>query len=613
MDSSSSNSPNGFSFLALLFIGFFSVSIPLVASHELDELSIVDFDLYGYDYSPPSPPLPPPSPPHHPSVSCVDDLKGIGSLNETCQLNTSLMLEGDLYIEGEGSLEILPGIEVSCSMPGCMLTVNVSGEFSLDENATVVMGAFIVEADNVTLSNGSLINTTALAGAPPAQTSGTPSGTDGAGGGHGGRGACCLKDKKKRPEDVWGGDAYSWSSLQTPWTYGSKGGTTSKEGDFGGGGGGRVQLDARNGEVQVNGMVLADGGDAGLKGGGGSGGSIYIKAHKMTGKSKISAAGGNGLGGGGGGRIAVDVFSRHDDTEFFVHGGKSLGCPENNGAAGTFFENVPRSLVVSNNNMSTQTDTLLFEFPNQPLWTNVFVKNCAKVVVPLVWSRVQVRGQLSLLSGGVLSFGLYRFPLSEFELMAEELLMSDSTIKVYGALRMSVKMLLMWNSQMLIDGGADTIVATSLLEASNLVVLRGSSVIHSNSNLGVHGQGLLNLSGRGDLIEAQRLVLSLFYSINLGPGSILGGPVENVTADDLTPDLYCERQDCPMELFHPPEDCNVNSSLSFTLQICRVEDISVAGIIKGTVVHFHRARTVVIQSSGAISASGLGIISDLFS
>ena len=42
-----------------------------------------------------------------------------------------------------------------------------------------------------------------------------------------------------------------------------------------------------------------------------------------------------------------------------------------------------------------------------------------------------------------------------------------------------------------------------------------SSVIHSNANLGVHGQGLLNLSGPGDLIEAQRLVLSLFYSIHV--------------------------------------------------------------------------------------------------
>jgi hypothetical protein len=40
-------------------------------------------------------------------------------------------------------------------------------------------------------------------------------------------------------------------------------------------------------------------------------------------------------------------------------------------------------------------------------------------------------------------------------------------------------------------------------------------VIHSNANLGVRGQGVLNLSGDGDTIEAQRLILSLFYSIQV--------------------------------------------------------------------------------------------------
>jgi hypothetical protein len=96
---------------------------------------------------------------------------------------------------------------------------------------------------------------------------------------------------------------------------------------------------------------------------------------------------------------------------------------------------------------------------------------------------------------------------------------------------------------MLIDGGRESLVATSLLDASNLIVLKvhydpilrtvsilllvlcvhnfflyfcqESSVIHSNANLGVRGQGLLKLSGDGDTIEAQRLILSLFYSIDV--------------------------------------------------------------------------------------------------
>lgn len=44
--------------------------------------------------------------------------------------------------------------------------------------------------------------------------------------------------------------------------------------------------------------------------------------------------------------------------------------------------------------------------------------------------------------------------------------------QVYGALRMTVKILLMWNSKMIIDGGEDVTVETSWLEASNLIVLK---------------------------------------------------------------------------------------------------------------------------------------------
>jgi hypothetical protein len=45
------------------------------------------------------------------------------------------------------------------------------------------------------------------------------------------------------------------------------------------------------------------------------------------------------------------------------------------------------------------------------------------------------------------------------------------------------------------------------------MLFQEASVIHSNANLGIHGQGVLNLSGQGDTIEAQRLILSLFYNI----------------------------------------------------------------------------------------------------
>ncbi|EES02326.1 hypothetical protein BDA96_03G040300 [Sorghum bicolor] len=559
--------------------------------------------LMWHDYSPPSPPLPPPDP-ASPTATCEGDLHGKGDFLTRCEVSEEVELGGDVRITGNGSLVLLSGASLTCEKYGCVISANLSGEVRLGRGVRVIAGRVTFVATNITVADTVVVNTTALAGDPPDRTSGVPTGTHGDGGGHGGRGASCFVKEGQTQEDSWGGDAYAWSDLEHPWSYGSKGGSTSVEKDYGGAGGGIVWLFAE--ELVMNGTVLADGGDSNEKGGGGSGGSIFIKAASMHGGGKISASGGDGLAGGGGGRVSINVFSRHDDTQIFVHGGRSSGCPDNAGAAGTLYEAVPKSLIVSNNNLSTQTDTLLLEFPNQPLWTNVFVRNRAKVAVPLLWSRVQVEGQLSLLSGAILTFGLTRYPYSEFELMAEELLMSDSTIKVFGALRMSVKMLLMWNSRMEIDGGGDSIVATSLLDASNLIVLKESSVIHSNANLGVRGQGLLNLSGDGDTIEAQILILSLFYSIQVGPGSVLRGPLVNRSSDDVAPKLNCEADSCPVEIIHPPEDCNLNSSLSFTLQVCRVEDIDVWGLVQGTVIHFNRARSVTVYTSGTISASGLG-------
>ncbi|PWA76038.1 glycine-rich protein (chloroplast) [Artemisia annua] len=69
---------------------------------------------------------------------------------------------------------------------------------------------------------------------------------------------------------------------------------------------------------------------------------------------------------------------------------------------------------------------------------------------------------------------------------------------------------------------------------------------------------------------------------------------------------------CPEELLHPPDNCNVNASLSFTLQICHVEDILIEGVIQGFVVHFHRARTVTISRTGRVSTSRMGMLHGRF-
>ncbi|XP_037475233.1 uncharacterized protein LOC119352753 [Triticum dicoccoides] len=536
------------------------------------------------------------------STRTCEELGGAGSFDAVCVIASSTTtLSGDVCVHGAGSVEVRAGVRIACRVPGCRLVFNVSGSIAVGERAELVAGSVGLHAANVLLGRGSAVNTTGLAGAPPPQTSGTPHSLEGAGGGHGGRGASC----KVSNDTNWGGDVYAWAFLDNPWSYGSKGGSLSTDENLGGDGGGRVLLRASE-ILTVDGVVLAEGGVGSLRGGGGSGGSIMIKAFKLYGNGTISAGGGNGWGGGGGGRISLKFYSIQQDLEIIAHGGQSFGCPQNAGAAGTIYDKSLETLKVSNGNFTTHTETPLLGFSVTKLWSNVLVESNAKVLVPLLWSRVQVTGQIRLLTGGSICFGLSENPISEFELVAEELLMSDSVIKVYGAFRMYVKVLLMWDSKIQIDGGGKDVVLASMLEARNLVVLKHGSVISSNAALGVYGQGLLNLSGPGDGIKARQLFLSLFYNIEVGPGSVVQAPLDEDVRSSLDALSICESKTCPSELIAPPDDCHVNSSLSFTIQICRVEDITVGGIVKGSIIHIHRARTVTVTDGGAISASELG-------
>ena len=134
------------------------------------------------------------------SVSC-EDLKGAGSLNDTCQINSNLYLDDDLCLYGMGNLEVSQHVSIVCPIKGCSITINVLGSVKIGPYAEVVAGSIVLGATNFTLYHHSTINTTSLGGPPPPQTSGTPTGHDGAGGEHGGRGASCLKSNKTK----WGG------------------------------------------------------------------------------------------------------------------------------------------------------------------------------------------------------------------------------------------------------------------------------------------------------------------------------------------------------------------------------------------------------------------------
>lgn len=210
------------------------------------------------------------------SVSC-EDLGGVGSFNTTCLLNSNLYLDSNLYIYGTGNLEILPHVSIECPIEGCVIIFNMSGNVNVGQYATIRAGSIVFAAANLTLEFNSSLNTTSLGGLPPSQTSGTPVGYDGAGGGHGGRGASCLKNNLTK---FWGGDVYAWSSLSDPWSYGSKGGGKSAENPYGGNGGGRVKVLVKE-ILYLNGTAAAEGGDGGQQGGGGSGGSIFVHAVKL--------------------------------------------------------------------------------------------------------------------------------------------------------------------------------------------------------------------------------------------------------------------------------------------------------------------------------------------
>ncbi|GFP99150.1 hypothetical protein PHJA_002058900 [Phtheirospermum japonicum] len=205
------------------------------------------------------------------------DLDGVGSFDTTCLLSSNVYRNTDIYVVGAGNLEILPNVEILCPIEDCTISFNLSGNTKVGQNTTIVAGTVVFSAASLTMGHNSSLNTSSLGGSPPPQTSGTPVGYDGAGGGHGGRGASCFKTNLT---NFWGGDVYGWSTLSYPWGYGSKGGGTSDNHKFGGSGGGRVLLDVNN-VLYINGSVSAEGGNGGSLGGGGSGGSIIVHAQKL--------------------------------------------------------------------------------------------------------------------------------------------------------------------------------------------------------------------------------------------------------------------------------------------------------------------------------------------
>ncbi|GBG88608.1 hypothetical protein CBR_g48138 [Chara braunii] len=506
-------------------------------------------------------------------------------------------------IKGRGNLTLLPSSALNCSVPGCSVSIKLDGDIYLHEKAVIIASTLLIEASNVFLRSSAAISTKGLGGEPPPQTSGTATGTDGGGGGFGGRGASCsISAASFSDGDVWGGDTYEWHNLHCPWVYGSPGAGLGMEGVGGGGGGGRLNITLQ-GMLFLEGSIDSDGGDGadgGKAGGGGSGGSVFIKSKDLRGSGgRISAMGGNGYAGGGGGRIAIDC-PQHDNVVITAQGGGSLGCPQNSGSPGTVFNCFSQALNLSNFGMPTRTSTPLYEFPNRPLYSNFSVLAGARVVVLSLWSRVQVREHIDL-NGGYLKSGVPGVTIwSDLELVANGMQMCRSEMEVYGSLKLAIHVLELRNSSIRIDGG---FIGVSTMEVNRLQLEGGSSIV-SDANLGVHGQGILKI-GPDDRIAAQKLFVSLYSSLKVGLGGRLEAPLTDPTTE-MRAALYCSNPSCPPAVIQSSQDCSMDVDSPFTLQICRVEEITVAGTIAGSIVHFQRAKTVTVTRDGALSSSGRG-------
>ena len=237
-----------------------------------------------------------------------------------------------------------------------MMTINVQNAVLMEGGGTLVGTHLNITATNVTIDNGANLHGDSLGYRNTDSITSLlnlgkgkehSSGSSGAGhGGTSGRGQGSLLT----------GQPYG--DLFEPHQFGSSGGSSE-----GGQGGGIIHLNVFN-RLQIDGEIRVNGGDSfGSIGGGGSGGSLYIKCYVFKGTGNITANGGSTYsgwkgGGGAGGRIAV--YFNYNQTyrgTYQCHGGGSGTQGEPGGPGTVFLYNTVethRTLYVNNNKLKTK-------------------------------------------------------------------------------------------------------------------------------------------------------------------------------------------------------------------------------------------------------------------
>ncbi|MDD5706867.1 MAG: G8 domain-containing protein [Kiritimatiellae bacterium] len=289
------------------------------------------------------------------AVNCVScELNGGALVLNPAPSGPLFTCTGDLTLTNAGRLHVTAGLSVVGAEADYGALVSVGGNIRVATNSWIYPAAHptngaavLFTMRNLTLNGGGGINADCLGymGSPYDGSSVNPQGAFGPGsaantiywacGGGSGYGGAGGSSQQTYPAP--GGPAYGSSNAPVApgsgafrWSGGSP--YTGRGLD----GGGSVQLRATD-TVVIQGTITANGQAGNLyRGGGASGGGIYIRCHNFIGDSSgiLRANGGNGYthvlygsGGGGGGRIAV--WRAHDrslgSVTTYVNGGTAGG------------------------------------------------------------------------------------------------------------------------------------------------------------------------------------------------------------------------------------------------------------------------------------------------
>ncbi len=235
----------------------------------------------------------------------IDDLGGArpvlivdngGLFGEATEIEGDFQVAGDLLVDAGANLVHAPG--------SGGLHIQVAGDARIGPQG-------LIAADGRGFAPGE----------GPGAGSGGGYGYHSGGGAHGGAGGNGFGDEN-------GGETYG--SYVQPTELGSGGGEDAgQQWSHGTAGGGAVRLSVA-GELAVDGRIGADAQSEGGScwrgsGGGGSGGSIWISAVRLTGSGMITARGAAAPcdtgGGGGGGRVSLTYDTSNFSGEITAHGG----------------------------------------------------------------------------------------------------------------------------------------------------------------------------------------------------------------------------------------------------------------------------------------------------